>query len=274
MSTVVITIGVPASGKSTYATKESERTGAVIVCRDDIRIAHRIKSGADEDFVTRVHRAQIEGAILSGLDVIVADTNLNKTFRNRLIKFAHEYGADVILRYFPVDLDTAILRDQMRESTVGPDVVKRFHDMYVSQGLPTEPTEKFLPVAGYAPYHHTLGNPPAIVVDIDGTLAHTKGRSPYDESRVSEDAFDENVAAAVVGMSNYTGAEIIVVSGRTDKCREKTEAWMEENEFPWDWFYMRKHGDQRPDYIVKNEIYDEHIIPYFNILAVFDDRDQ
>ena len=37
---------------------------------------------------------------------------------------------------------------------------------------------------------------------------------------------------------------------------------------------MRKKGDQRPDYVIKNEIYDAEIIPNYDVLAVFDDRDQ
>src|SRR6478609_3594417 len=99
---VTITVGVPASGKTTWARTEARRTGAVIVSRDDIRLAHGLESGDDEKFVTRVHRNQIEAALLEGLDVIVADTNLNQGFRKQLIKFAHEHGADVMVKVFPV----------------------------------------------------------------------------------------------------------------------------------------------------------------------------
>jgi hypothetical protein len=37
---------------------------------------------------------------------------------------------------------------------------------------------------------------------------------------------------------------------------------------------MRKTGDHRPDYIVKNEIFDQRIRDNFNVLGAFDDRDQ
>ena len=35
---------------------------------------------------------------------------------------------------------------------------------------------------------------------------------------------------------------------------------------------MREEGDYRSDDIIKKEIYDEMILPYYNVIAVFDDR--
>lgn len=274
MSTVFITVGCPASGKTTWARQYvRDYTNTAIVCRDDIRLAYGLESGDDEKLVTRVHRSQIEAALLDGMDVVVADTNLNEGFRKKLIKFAHEHGADVILRFFPIDLDTAIRRDALRDNTVGPTIVKRFHDMYVAQGHPTHETEEFHPCPRYAHYEHQ-NFPGAVVVDIDGTLAHMNGRSPYDESRVGEDTFDPDVAAAVVGVAALMGCNVIVLSGRTEAAREATEKWLADNEFSYDQLLMRKVGDTRPDYVIKNEIYDAHIIPFYNIRAVFDDRDQ
>ena len=271
MSTVYITVGIPASGKSTWAREMAPAMGAVIVCRDDIRIMQGLKHGDDEQRVTKVHRALIEGALLEGMDVIVADTNIVPKFRKQLIKFAHEHGADVVIKTFPIDVDEAILRDYNRDRAVqvGPQVIMRMH-----QQLEQNPvSDETIPVNSYAEYE-PKSNYPAIVVDIDGTLAHMKNRSPYDESRVGEDEFDHIVSETILGLVNRTGAEVIVVSGRTDKCRKETEAWLDGNGFPFDHLFMRKSGDQRPDWIVKNEIYDASIIPYNDIIAVFDDRDQ
>jgi len=270
MSKVILTVGIPASGKTTWARKYAHDVGnTVIVSRDDIRHAHNWKSGTNENFVTDIHRAQIEAALLNGFDVIVADTNINTTFRNRLVKFAHEHGADVEIKMFPIGLDEALLRNIGREHEVPNDVIVKFYDQYRNLQL----TNSHLPCPRYAPYVHA-DRPGAVVVDIDGTLAHMSGRSPYDESRVGEDEYDEVVAAAVIGVISKLDAECIVVSGRTDKCRQETEDWLVDHGFPYEHLFMRKHGDTRPDYVVKNEIYDASIIPYNNILAVFDDRDQ
>ena len=280
MSIVLMTVGAPASGKTTWArqfVKDNKNTA--IVCRDDIRLAYGLESGDNEKLVTKVHRTQIEAALLDGMDVVVSDTNLNAGFRKSLVKFAHEHGADVLLHFFPISLDEAIRRDAARANTVGANIVKRFHDMYVQQGHPTDPhSVQLLARQQFAPYEPRTGfgshNMRAVVVDIDGTLAHMKGRSPYDETRVMEDEFDNEVAAAVQGMADLMDAHVLVVSGRTDQCRELTQDWLDLNHFEHEALIMRKHGDTRPDWIVKNEIYDEQIIPQYNVLAAFDDRDQ
>ena len=276
MSIVYLTIGIPASGKTTWARKQAAvNKNTVIVSRDDIRHAHGWRSGFDENRVTLIHRAQIEAALLEGMDVIVADTNINQTFRRRLIKFCHEHGADVILVPFTdISLDEAILRDSARtEHKVGADVVRKFYNDLSQQDF-SDVDNLILPAPSYEQYTHRNRQLRAVVVDIDGTLAHMNGRSPYDESRVDEDEFDQVVADAVQGLSVAQDTHVIVLSGRTEEAREKTEHWLKRNNFYYDRLLMRQKGDLRPDYVVKNEIYDSEIIPDYDILAVFDDRDQ
>ena len=65
--------------------------------------------------------------------------------------------------------------------------------------------------------------------------------------------------------------DIILVSGRSDDYREKTEQWLQNHRFEYSALYMRKFKDNRDDSIVKGEIADE-IEKTHNILFVFDDR--
>lgn len=272
MRTVKITVGIPASGKTTWARAQAKSAGnTVITSRDDIRLAHGLASGENENLVTRIQRQQIEVALLDGMDVIVADTNINPRFRNALVKFCHEHRADVYIKVFRISQDEAMMRDRHRANTVGSTVIAKFVDDLSKQDI----VDEYLPFRKFRAYSHPEdGRTPAIVVDIDGTLAHANNRSPYDESRVGEDVFDDAVGAAVRGMAEHTKADILVVSGRTDKCRGLTERWLSDNNFEYTRLIMRKAGDSRPDYVVKNEIYDEHIIPDYTVLAAFDDRDQ
>ena len=277
MSTVFLTIGAPASGKSTYARKFVKDHGnAMLTCRDDIRLAHGLESGENENFVTRVQRQQIEVALLDGMDVVVADTNLNPKFRQKMIKFCHEHGADVQLVYFPISLDEAILRDRNRANTVGPVIVKRFYDMFVQQGFMGKEVaeQESVPAPSFEPYTEAGDKWEAIVVDIDGTLADKGDRNPYDESKVMQDVLVRPVAMAVNGLQDYSNAKVIIVSGRSDACRADTEQWLRNHGIEYHALYMRKHGDTRPDYVIKNEIYDKHILPNYDVLVAFDDRDQ
>lgn len=278
MPTAILTVGIPASGKSTWARGYSSIYGTPIVCRDDIRIMQGLKHGDNEDLVTTVEHALIEGLILEGKDFIVADTNINKKFRNRLIKFCHQRGADVNIITFDISLDEAIMRDAVRgtkgQGYVGPDVITRMHNDLQGQNLSNE----FLPVQRYAKYQHNPRLKDAIVVDIDGTVARHWNRSPFEYAKV----MDDKPIADVVGIVTALADDYypVFVSGRDDSCRKDTADWIfvhlgidvnapDEGEL-----HMRKTGDQRPDYIVKNEIYDEKVIPFVNPVMVFDDRDQ
>lgn len=277
MKNVTLTVGIPASGKTTWARQFArDNKNVVITSRDDIRNTHGWKSGFDENRVTRIQRSQIEAALLEGMDVIVADTNINPEFRRQLVKFCHEHGADVELMVFPISLDEAVLRDSKRQShKVGPDVVTRFYNDLKNQDL----GPAILPAPKFEPYEHKPERTwaDAVVIDIDGTIAHNAHRGPYDESKVGTDEPISDVIAVTSALGEFF--DLVFVSGRTDSCRAETEKWLQEqylfdSDTPEYHLFMRKTGDKRPDYVVKAEIYDQEVIPVWNITMVFDDRDQ
>ena len=275
MTTAYLTVGVPASGKSTWARDNAADLNAAIVCRDDIRLMQGLKHGENEDLVTKVAQATMEGLILENKDFIVADTNINKKFRNKLIKFLHQHGCDVEIVTFPISLDEAILRDANREAKVGADVIRRMHADLSGQQI----EGMSLPVTRYGPYRHTDNRPEAIVIDIDGTVARHWNRSPYDYSKVGDDKPIPDVVGIVGALSDTYYP--VFVSGRDDSCRQDTSDWILHHlgidvDGPkyTGQLFMRKTGDQRPDWQIKNEIYDEKVIPFWNVVMVFDDREQ
>lgn len=133
MPKVIITIGIPASGKTTWS-KEYVKSNptTVIVCRDDIRLEHGLKFGENEEAVNRFHRSKIAAAIHYGHDVVVADTNIHLPHRRSLISFAHYHNADVELKLFPIELEEALRRDKLRTASVGESVVTRFYERWMS----------------------------------------------------------------------------------------------------------------------------------------------
>jgi phosphoglycolate phosphatase-like HAD superfamily hydrolase len=74
------------------------------------------------------------------------------------------------------------------------------------------------------------------------------------------------------------GVTIIYVSGRSDRVRLETEAWIKTHGFPMvthrNRLYMRKDGDHRPDHLVKAELLDQIIAAGYSPIMAFDDRDQ
>jgi uncharacterized HAD superfamily protein len=114
--------------------------------------------------------------------------------------------------------------------------------------------------------------PTAIIVDIDGTLAHMHGRSPYDPTKYHTDTVDE-VIKEIVNLYNQS-IDVIVVSGRDDIYQEVTEKWLQDNDIHYSYIYMRKAGDKRNDAVIKRELYEQHIKPQYEIRFVLDDRNR
>ena len=70
--------------------------------------------------------------------------------------------------------------------------------------------------------------PLAIICDLDGTLAHLNGRSPYDASTCLDDILNTPVAHIVQTYAGI-GVAIILVSGREARFRRPTEQWLEKH---------------------------------------------
>ena len=116
--------------------------------------------------------------------------------------------------------------------------------------------------------------PDAIICDIDGTLAHMKDRGPFDWARVGEDVLDDNIAHILYLYQYETSAEIILMSGRDEICRDITEEWLDHNSVDYSTLHMRPKHDNRKDSIVKRELYEQYIKGKYNVLFVLDDRQQ
>jgi len=116
--------------------------------------------------------------------------------------------------------------------------------------------------------------PNCIITDVDGTIAKSTGRGPFEEHRVGEDDVRKFIKTAVLGTLAEYKADLIVFSGRQDSCEAETKIWLAENGFAFNALHMRRHGDRRPDYIVKEELYRAHIEGKYNVMAIFDDRPQ
>lgn len=292
MGKLIINRGLPASGKSTQTKLDvSFNYGDVVrVNRDDIRIMLHdgVWKGQETENVTMMVRdASIRAAMKARKSiVIVDDTNLDGSVVKHLAKIAKFFGYAVEVRDFDTPLEECIARDSLRtgRSKVGEDVIRKMHKRYFKQGkFPENPLGQ-IEVVSFKPYVPNLAMPKAVIFDIDGTSASHEGvRSPYDYTRV---IYDKPRHAVIAAASVYhkAGYEIIKLSGRDGSCRPDTEKWLNRefiygendgsiHQIPYKLF-MRAPGDKRQDRIIKGEIFDVHIREFYNVEAVFDDRDQ
>lgn len=289
MSKLILTRGVPASGKSTFAkawVAESPETRRR-VNRDNLRWTLGIKTGVgdhkQEEEVTYWQHNMIRKFLKEGHDVVVDDTNLRSATVRKLLFLASDENADVEYVDFPIDFQTAVQRDSTRkmngERSVGTDVLKSFFAKFIKNDdqLPPLPTleGKTLPLNGFKVVEFDPSLPHAVLVDIDGTIAHMDGlRGPYDEHLYHVDRYDALVDMIADLWVDETGARKILMSGRNETGRDNTEGWLLEKDVFFDEFYMRAEGDNRNDAIVKNELYEQHIAGRYNVDFVLDDRNQ
>lgn len=118
-----------------------------------------------------------------------------------------------------------------------------------------------------------------VLVDIDGTLAdvshrlhHIQGPGRKDWKSFFKKMKDDPPVDIVVRWVRNLAPEydVVVVSGRPDDYREETELWLESHGIRYSQLLMRRAGDRRPDYVVKQELLSE--LDPARIAFVIDDR--
>ena len=253
--------GLPASGKSTYA-KELEKQGWARANKDDIRkMFFSNYTHKDEAEVVRMEDARVVAALLDGKNVVVDDTNFAPKHRRRLEAIAQKHGAEFKVMFIDTPLEECIKRNRKRANSVPPEAILSMYKKYI---------------APYKEKHVTYNdkNNEAILVDVDGTLAHIDSdnpRNPYDASRAMEDTLDDAVSA-IAAMCYKHGYRVVILTGRHSGHLQVTKDWLSKNGVNYDEIYCRDEGDKRPDYEVKREIFDKHIRDKYNIKFVIDDR--
>lgn len=274
MSKVYITVGLPGSGKSSWAYEfvENSKRPVTAISLDDLRLAlfghkknsPRTLSKGKEKQVVRSEEAIVLAALERGEDVVVHDTHLGVRRHHRwaeLIKPPHE----LVVKKFPVSLSTAIHRDQNRAESVGESVVRRLHDVGIKNGTLDQPHL----------YQPASNLPEAVLVDLDGTLALLAHRSPYSEEECETDEPNVPVLRMLSAwQAANPGCVTILCTGRRDLAHDQTVAWLRSHNVSYDFLYMRRSDDMRADSEVKMDIFDESIKDKFDVVTVFDDRQQ
>ena len=112
----------------------------------------------------------------------------------------------------------------------------------------------------------------AVIFDLDGTLSNLNGRSPYDQALCGEDLVHEHIAELARMYAKHSPHDVLIVSGRFEDCREQTADWLYDHGIIYEALFMRQSKDQRPDTVIKQEIYEQHIQPRWDVVMVYDDR--
>lgn len=282
MKKVIIPRGIPGSGKTTWVKAQlaTHPPGtAVRISNDDLSFmlygqpwGTFFFSDATRETLHNLRISMLQTFLKQDAitHVYVDNTNLATPTVKSLQEIALRYDAEFIVddQFLAIDIEECIDRDSKRDAPVGGDVIRKMAKQ-TDRIKPWVVPE--VPIIEPYVFDHP-GTPYAILVDIDGTLAHMGDRSPYEWSRVGEDTIDENVRSIV----NHAHADshVIILSGRDGSCFSETREWLHANDVKFDALLMREAGDMRPDWIIKNEIFQDKIAGKYRIRYVLDDRDQ
>jgi predicted kinase len=288
MPTMYLLVGLPASGKSSWARGKLEHSKKTVrVNYDDIR--SMLGKDSQESAVQNAALSLATAHLEKGYDVIVDNTNLSQSAQDRWSNIAREFKSKLeVVDFRRVSVSDCVQRDGLRQGDkrVSPPVI---WNMALKAGL------------------LTFSDRPKVIVDIDGTLAcHDGVRSPYDESLVHLDTpypvvlqwvknlvqwnhycigcfhdLEDHSSSICVQLGCFCGGyspapdyEVIVVSGRSTECGLSTYNWLRAYNVPFTYLFMRNRGDKRPDTVVKQEFLTAMLnyFPKEKIVFVLDDR--
>lgn len=276
--------GPPAGGKSTKAREiyNEDKLHRVIVNRDSIRDSRGdYWVPEQESYISKLEEHAVRAAIESGLSPIIDATNLNPKTRQKWVDLALEYKVDLTTVECVVPYQEALTRDSNRERPVGKKVLRDFYKRYYPHLIAPMSDERHM-------LEWDASKRKAIIVDVDGTLALRTNRSPFDYEKACGDNAEFRMCRIIKSLIESDDMyEVFFLTGREDigECRRITAEWIHNHVYrkqghngflPKDnWtLLMRSEGDHRSDEVVKKEIWEEKIKPWYDVVAVFDDRDR
>jgi predicted kinase len=271
MQRVILLRGLPASGKSTWAkTHVLSNQQWKRINRDELR--KLIDAGkytkSNEKFIRQTRDSILRSALESGNSVVIDDTNFEQYQVDHIRAICREFNVPMEIKDFNVDPFECIKRNALRseDQRVPEEVIWDMYNKYI------KPNEYKMD----GPLAQNQLLPPAIICDLDGTLALINGRSPYNCNQCGSDIINPAVDMVLKSLIYDRAFRPLFVSGRNSGCRKQTEEWLVMAGYGkyLDTLFMREEGDNRKDSEVKLELFNNHIRDNYYVELVLDDRDQ
>jgi hypothetical protein len=238
-----------------------------------------------ENVITNIVDNTITELLLNKYSVIIDNTHLKYSYIKDILE-KYNHLCNIRLEIIDVGLEKAIEQNSKRpqEKVVPTTVVYNQYNNFTKllkdlNGVVFYPKtiqkledeyNKLIQTKNNL--HSNSNKKDAIIVDIDGTLAvKSDQRDFYEWDKVDLDLVNYYVKN-LIDVFKKADYQVVIVSGRDEISRDKTQKWLNDNDISYDNLLMRKHNDFRKDTVVKKEIYSNEIHNTYNVFAIFDDR--
>lgn len=135
---VIIAVGLPGSGKTTFLRVHAAEIGATYICPDDLRqqlLGDATDQSQNAHIWSHVY-AQIEEALRHG-DVVVDGMGVDPVYRRSDVARYKQLGASVIAYHFVTPLEVCLERNRLRPRHVAEEVIRTAHQQLLAHP-PTE----------------------------------------------------------------------------------------------------------------------------------------
>lgn len=267
MPNLIVMVGPPGSGKSTYSQKLENYFR---VFQDDQSAGHLIL---------------FKQALKDQVNVVVDRMGFSVQQRERYLKPAKEAGYTTKIVVLHENFATCFKRCNERKlhPTIKQveDARKALNMFFCRYERPTEDEADIIEFR----YPELTLNVNTVVIDIDNTLSDSSHRQHILDNNggkknwkgffdaMGEDPVNEWCKRIANTFRHSSNSCIITLcSGRPDSYRKITEEWLSKHKINYDNLFMRDRSDSTPDTRVKELIMDFEIKTRYNILFWVDDR--
>jgi predicted kinase len=303
---IVVLAGPAGCGKSTFAGDHFCPTEVLSSDRfRELVAGDAADQGATAAAFSLLRHALDERA-KRGRTTVVDATNLTRRERRRLAGVARRHQLSSVAIVLDLPLETCRQRAADRTDRVVPeDVVARQHatlrrqlagiddegfdqvlilrtvdEVETAQLVREPPADNQLDDARSADDTAAADLPPALIVDLDGTLTSASWRAHHLHGfRKDWPAFFAGMTrdapvGPLVDLVGWTAnhAAVVLLTGRPADHEPVIRRWLADHRVTYDLLLMRPRGDRRPDTVVKRELYRQHVAPRYDVRLAIDDR--